>query len=66
MGAFEWMGRDGSRSNGWFLGWMSCDRRKYGIIMEVRISYMDGEGGGIVTFRLLDWGAEVGMGSRTN
>lgn len=45
---------------------MSYERREYGIIMEVIISYMDGEGGGFMTFGLLVWGAKVGMGSRLN
>lgn len=45
---------------------MSCERREYDIIVEVRISYMDCEDGGFVTFGLLVWGTKVGISSRTN
>lgn len=35
------------------------------MVVEVRISEIVGESGGIVTFGFLDWGAEICMGSRT-
>lgn len=67
------MGKDGSRSNNGFLvGWVGIGEKMVkcewdgGIRVEVRSSYINGEGGEYVTFGLLDWGAEVGMCSITN
>lgn len=35
------------------------------MMVEVKISEIVGEDGGIMTFGFLDWGAEIGMSSRT-